>query len=221
MSAALAAVFASLQRHHIATRQQPFPPAAPGVTWIWAANGIFKRGTDQHLDLLVPVQQWTPPVGPPDLVSLVPSVRWCMRQGPLPGALLPPLLAHARHATSTAVRGLPVEQQYFVSWHQGKVGLVVPPQEATADRVRYAMPAGITLLDIHSHHLMDAYFSTTDDQDDQGLSVSAVIGRIFDATPTILCRLNCYGHHAIVPARSIFATIAPFCDGGPHGPTRD
>lgn len=217
MSAALADIFASLERRHIATPQQPIPTPQIGVTWIWARNGMFKRGTDQHLDVLVPVQQWSPAAGPPGLASLLPSLRWRMRRGRLPGGLLPPLLAHARRAAGST----PVEQQYFVTWKDGTVGVTVPQQDATASRVRYEMPGGVTLLDLHSHHVMDAYFSPTDDQDDNGLSISAVIGRIFAATPTIVCRVNCYGQHHFVPALSVFETIAPFQDGGPHAAAHD
>jgi PRTRC genetic system protein A len=87
----------------------------------------------------------------------------------------------------------------------------VPQQKASAARVRYEMPEGIVLADIHSHHQMPPFFSNTDDRDDTGLSVSCVIGHIYDA-PQILCRVNVWGHRQVVPALTIFDDLGPFCD---------
>ena len=56
-----------------------------------------------------------------------------------------------------------------------------------------------------------------DDADDAGLSVSAVLGRIMD-DPTMLCRLNVYGEHQLVPATLVFAGLGPFRDGFTDGP---
>ena len=53
MTADLAAIFGSLLRYHIATPDEPLPAASTGITWIWAANGVFKRGVNQHLDALI------------------------------------------------------------------------------------------------------------------------------------------------------------------------
>jgi hypothetical protein len=77
--------------------------------------------------------------------------------------------------------------------------------------VRYEMPDRRALLDIHSHHAMQPFFSTTDDSDDTWLSASVVIGDIF-TQPSILCRLNVYGTRQIVPATLLFDDLGPFVD---------
>jgi PRTRC genetic system protein A len=201
---------AALVRHAIATPAQPLPPAQPGITWIWAANGIFKRGVDVERDLLICVQPHT--VAVPGLAALIPYVRYQRYQQRFPALLLSAILTHARRAFSETREHL-IEQQYHLVYEQAMLRVRVPLQEASASRVSYQMPddAGAILLDLHSHHHMAAYFSSTDDRDDQGLSVSAVIGRI-DTRPEICMRLNVYGHHQTLPATVLFERIDPFAD---------
>jgi PRTRC genetic system protein A len=207
---ALAATFASLVRHHIATPAQPLPPATPGITWIWAANGIFKRGVSPDLDALVQIRAWEACDAPPGLASLLSYARWTAWPRRLPSLLLTPLLDNARRAGGG--NGLilrPIEKHYAFVWRDATVKVVAPPQQGTAGRVAYAAAQGVTLLDLHSHHGMGAFFSATDDQDDLGLSVSAVIGHIF-TRPELLVRINVYGHRQQLPALAIFDALGPF-----------
>jgi PRTRC genetic system protein A len=204
MSADLTTVFASLQQHHIATPSYPLPECRPGVAWIWAANGIFKRGIDATLDILICVQ---PTRCVPGLAQLVPHVQFRTHEGRIPGQLLGAIFDHARQAGDGGAISRPVEQQYFITWRADQprpFRVALPRQETTATRVRYEMTVqGQVLVDIHSHHAMNAYFSSTDDRDDSGLSISAVVGQIFDRSE-VCVRANVYGHHAALPALTIF-----------------
>lgn len=187
---------------------------ARGIEWIVAANGVFKRGYDGERDLLIQVRRQVIVV--PGLASLLPHARWASWPARLPAGFLTALLDNARHAYDHG-GGLigPVEKQYFVVYRDGCPRLIAPQaQQGTPGSLAYAMPTrGAVLVDIHSHHQMDAYFSTTDDRDDVGLSVSVVIGRIF-TRPELVCRLNVYGHRQRVPARLLFTDLGPFVDGG-------
>lgn len=212
----LADMLASLVRYHIATHAAPLPEPTNGITWIWAANGIFKRACDATLDALILVQPLAQPT--PGLAQLLPHVRWRQYPERLPGWLLTAILVHAKKA-STGANDLviPIEQQYHLVLDRGQVQVRTPPQQAAPSFVRYEMPHGAVLLDLHSHHIMQAYFSATDDRDDQGLSVSAVIGRIFGPVPEIAVRVNLHGHRSTIPATLIFDGLGPFHDtyGGP------
>lgn len=203
----LAAVFADLVRGHIATPAQPLPEPRPGITWIWAANGLFKLGVDPHRRVLLRVSAAPAPPGLP-LANLMPGIwrpRWPRR---LPGRLLPAILAHARNVCKQS--GGQVEQQYFVTERAGVLHARLPHQDASASRIHYTvLDAEPVILDIHSHHQLPAYFSATDDRDDTGLGVSAVIGRIFER-PELVVRLCCYGHTQRVPALTIFDSLGPF-----------
>ncbi len=194
----------SLLRHHCATTAHPLPADGPGIVWIWGHGHIYTRGQDAHTMVLVAV---CPTVVAPGLVPLVPGVQWRHYPHRLPGQLLAAMLTHARKASASGATSpivQPVEQQYHVTQKDGRLCVRVPPQEATAGSVRYQPPQGVpVLLDLHSHHALPAFFSATDNRDDTGLGVSAVIGRIFDQ-PEIAVRLCCYGHTQRVPALTIF-----------------
>lgn len=206
---------AALVRSHFATPVQPLPAAAPGITWVVAANGIFKRGVSATLDVLIAVERRRIPI--PGLIALLPHVRWQVWPGRLPGRLLVPLLHDAQRASGGTTVLRPIEKQYFFVWRDDTVKVVAPrAQLGTAAHLEYAVPEkGAVLCDIHSHHEMPAYFSATDDRDDVGLSVSVVVGRIF-TTPEIMCRLNVYGHRLCVPAPTLFDSLGTLRDAGGH-----
>lgn len=216
----LAATFASLVRTHVATLACPLPEPTPGITWIVAANGVFKRGVDQHRDLLIRVGPLGTPF--PGLTSLLPHARWPGQPCRIPGVLLRAVLTHARKAAAPAGGGLlrPIEQQYHITLERGALRVRVPLQDATPGRVAYAMPDGAVLVDLHSHHGMQAYFSDTDDRDDVGLSVSLVLGTIF-TRPTLAARLNVFGHRQQIDPCLIFDDIAPLIPAARHSLAED
>lgn len=208
---ALNTAFASLVRHHFATVVHPLPDAAPGIAWIVAENGVFKRGVNADLDILIAIRRRSMAI--PGLVPLLPHVRWRSWDRRIPASLLAALLGDARRAMSAGTIARPIEKQYFFVWRDNDLRLIAPRgQDASATRVQYAMPErGAVLVDLHSHHAMGAFFSPTDDADDLGLSVSAVIGQLY-TRPEIAVRLNVFGHRMRVPARLIFDDLGPFDD---------
>jgi len=65
-------------------------------------------------------------------------------------------------------------------------------------------PLGIqALIDLHSHALMEPFFSSTDNKDEQGFRVFAVIGKV-NGKPEILVRVGVYGNYWNIPASMIF-----------------
>ena len=100
------------------------------------------------------------------------------------------------------------EQQYI---------LHVPKQRATAfsvetdladcpDESRY-----LHVMEVHSHNMMSARFSKTDDADEQATRLYMVIGRLDRYYPEIRCRFACGGQHIEIPAEQICErTDVPF-----------
>lgn len=206
----LSACFAGLVRHHVATPAAPLPAPTAGITWVVGANGVFKRGVNDQLDLLAAVELFGRPI--PGLANLVAHVRWTAWSGRLAGSLLGPLLSNARQAMAGNAILRPIEKQYFFVARDGLRVVAPLAQDGSPASLRYAMPTrGTVLLDLHSHHAMRAYFSAIDDADDTGLSVSAVIGNIY-ARPEIVVRVNVYGHRWPVPALTVFDDLGPFTD---------
>lgn len=101
-----------------------------------------------------------------------------------------------------------VEQEYI---------LRVPPQQATAvsvetdlsdrpDESRYYL-----VMEVHSHNMMAARFSRTDDADEQATRLYMVIGRLDRFYPEIRCRFACGGQHIEIPAEQVCErTDVPF-----------
>jgi hypothetical protein len=55
------------------------------------------------------------------------------------------------------------------------------------------------IIEIHSHHTMPARFSSTDDTDETGFRLYAVVGRL-NSAPEIRLRVGCYGYFWEIPA---------------------
>lgn len=101
-----------------------------------------------------------------------------------------------------------VEQEYI---------LHVPTQQATAvsvetdlsdrpDENRYLL-----VMEVHSHNMMAARFSKTDDADEQATRLYMVIGRLDRFYPEIRCRFACGGQHIEIPAEQVCErTDVPF-----------
>jgi hypothetical protein len=123
--------------------------------------------------------------------------------------LLQETLADAR-------RNLNLEFMYHFRFDPGGRGWFVtrPEQERSGARVGYLNrdPGGV-VLDLHSHHTMPAFFSSTDDRDERGGRFYAVMGRLERPRPELILRLGAYGHWLDnIPALTLFDELGPFVD---------
>lgn len=93
--------------------------------------------------------------------------------------------------------------------------IMVPAQEATAGNVRpldpYDAIMANAVFELHSHHEMPARFSPTDNKEETGMRLYAVIGRIF-TQPEIRVRVGIYGYFWEFPASTVFELPASFKD---------
>lgn len=60
------------------------------------------------------------------------------------------------------------------------------------------------LIEIHSHGHMDAFFSATDNRDETGFRIYAVLGKLGSSRPAIGARVGVYGHFCPIPAGMVF-----------------
>ena len=194
----------NLVGYHVATHAEPLPKhTAVGGDYLVAANGIFKRAMRPGLAVTIQIDDRAVPI--PDLCPVQPGITWSAWPRPLPGNLLRQLLTNALNARSGPNT---IEYHAVFALQDGQVQLIETTQQATAVSVVYDLPAN-TLLRVHSHHAMPAYFSHGDDADDTDLSISAVIGAI-TTQPMLRVRANCYGHRQELPPSAIFDTLGPF-----------
>lgn len=131
----------------------------------------------------------------------------------IPARWLEQVLRHAQRAGDERDIILrPVEQMYHFHWLDGEWQVSVPKQEASGSRVRYRGGNERSIvLDLHSHHRLGAFFSPTDDRDEQGCRFYAVIGRIY-RRPEIRLRLGLFGDFIELSALDLFEGLGPFME---------
>jgi PRTRC genetic system protein A len=190
-----------LVKHRIADRL-PLPPIEAAMyEYVMAANGLFKRGRREGLEATVPVHYCEIRGG---LASVEPEiVLHCPK---VPQQAVEAMLTMAR--SERDARGRPVEILFHLAWSEGHGWrLTAPEQIGTAGDVR-PLQAGTdssyanALIEVHSHHQMGAFWSSTDNKDEQGFRLYGVLGDIFDK-PRFRVRVGLYGHFWEVPAESL------------------
>ena len=100
------------------------------------------------------------------------------------------------------------ERFFAVRWDGRSYRLVVPEQEGTATSLEYTPPADV-VAEFHSHGRSRAFFSKTDDGDEQGFRVYGVVGRVHTDRPELSLRVGIYGHFAPVEWRDVFDGPVP------------
>ena len=169
----------------------------PGVyyDYIVAGNGLFVRASSPLLGATVQVAEATVR----GLEPLAETVDF-------PHGMIPRMLA------DFAIKLLaenPLEERFLaVRWQEGtqypqRYHLSVPHQEGTGASVTYErLPR--TVLDIHSHGTMPAWFSPTDNDDEQGLGLYMVVGKLHTLFPEFMLRVGVYGYFRPLEKAEVF-----------------
>ena len=124
-----------------------------------------------------------------------------LSHGPIPAHLFELGLRWFQDAPDT-------ERFFAVRWDGRAYRLVVPPQAGTATSLAYVPPAGV-VAEFHSHGSARAFFSDTDDRDEQGFRVYGVVGRLDTPEPDLSLRAGVYGHFAPLGWPQVFAGPNP------------
>lgn len=197
-------MFKNMVTYHV-YRQEPLPANdALAYQYVMAGNGIFVRAETHFFDVLLPVVRCTVR----GLMPLPPDFRLKVSQ--IPTSLLGSVLADARRARRPD-DGLN-EVLYQFHHHGRTVQVKKPPQQVTAVSVTTVGGSEPTILcDLHSHGNMHAFFSRTDDADEQGTQLYAVIGKL-DTEPEIRLRVGVYGYWLPLSVTAVFTSSGPFQD---------
>jgi PRTRC genetic system protein A len=163
--------------------------------YVIAANGIFVRARRPGLEAMLMVGPVTDPVR--GLVPVQPYVHV--------DRLMPAWMVEKLFRRAYLERGR--EILFYARLNPGW-SIAIPAQVQSGGSVHPVNPfAGgtDTLLEIHSHHNMNAFFSGTDNQDERaGFRLFAVLGRVGSQQPEIHVRVGIYGHFWSFPARWVF-----------------
>jgi len=179
---------------HIFANDAGLPPQAGKMyEYVVGENGVFVRAERPGLRACAWVAATPEPIR--GLAAVEPYVEI--------GARVPACLLEV--ALGIALDAAPNEILFYMlpdPWR-----LIIPDQEQASARCRpvdpYNKASQAALIDLHSHHDMSPFFSRTDDQDETGFRIYAVIGNIH-THPAIRARIGIYGHHWEIPAGWIF-----------------
>lgn len=178
--------------YRVLNQPQPGEVSAAFIEILLAKNGLFARGRRAGLEVAVPVSHTSLPG---KLFELQPYLKLAY---PRPGShLMEQLLRLARDSYDPQT-GETLEILFYLYWEEARHDwqLYLPPQEQTPYRVRPLLTSAQhkeiytrTLIEVHSHPLGSAHFSTIDNQDERtGFRLFGCLADIF-GTPQIRFRL--------------------------------
>ena len=153
-----------------------------GYDYVLGSGGVYVQS--QSADLVARVV-----VAPGSVRGLAPvAEKVALTHGPIPACLFELGLGWFQDAPDT-------ERFFAVHWDGREYRLVVPPQVGTSASLTYLPPAGV-VAEFHSHGGSRAFFSATDDRDEQGFRIYGVVGRLDAPRPELRLRVGVYGHFA-------------------------
>ncbi len=161
-----------------------------GYDYVLGSGGVYVQS--QSADLVARVV-----VAPGEVRGLAPvDEKVALPNGPIPARLFEKGMCWFQDAPDT-------ERLFAVRWDGRAYKLVVPQQAGTATRLAYQPPAGV-VAEFHSHGGSRAFFSATDDRDEQGFRIYGVVGRLDTPKPELRLRVGVYGHFAPVDWSQVF-----------------
>ena len=166
-----------------------------GYDYVLGSGGVYVQSQGAHLTARVLV-------APGAVRGLAPvAEKVALSHGPIPGGLFEAGLRWFQDAPDT-------ERLFAVRWDGDAYRLVVPAQVGTVASLTYRPPAGV-VAEFHSHGSACAFFSTTDDRDEQGFRIYGVAGRLNASPPELRLRVGVYGHFAPVDWSQVFGGPDP------------
>ena len=178
-----------------------------GYDYVLGQGGVYVQSESANLTARVVVASAS-------VRGLAPtSEKLELVHGPIPAWLFEVGLHWFRDAPGT-------ERFFAVRWDGRSYRLVVPEQEGTATSLEYTPPAGV-VAEFHSHGTSRAFFSATDDRDEQGFRIYGVVGRLDDPDPELSLRVGVYGHFAPLDWPQVFDGPAPGVRLTDEGPAPD
>ena len=161
-----------------------------GYDYVLAGNGLFVQAQSPDLTARVRLAECRTR----GLEETTAKVE--LRHGKIPKGLLAAAILWFRET--------PDRERYFaVHWDGEKYRAAVPEQAGSRTGLKYQTLEGMA-LEFHSHGRLPAFFSGTDDQDEQGFRVYGVAGRLDQLEPEVRMRVGIYGHFQEIETKDIF-----------------
>ena len=166
-----------------------------GYDYVLGSGGVYVQS--ESADLVARVV-----VAPGEVRGLAPvDEKVALPHGPIPARLFEKGMRWFQAAPDT-------ERLFAVRWDGRAYRLVVPAQAGSASSLAYRPPSGV-VAEFHSHGSSRAFFSATDDRDEQGFRIYGVVGRLDAPWPELRLRVGVYGHFAPVAWSQVFGGPQP------------
>ena len=179
--------------NYVIAKTASLPPIkAQMYEYIIGGNGIFIRAKREGLTVVAPLAE-IPIRGLASVES-----KFILDYPKVPKYLVQKILDISQQVA-------PLEIVFNLDFSNQQWYLEIPTQQANSTQVTWHQSDSKNpLIEIHSHHNMDAIFSQTDDFDESGFKIYAVLGSIF-TQPKIKVRVGIY-HQLFwyIPAHYIF-----------------
>lgn len=158
--------------------------------YVIAANGVFIRAKRPGMSAMFPIAPAMFPIR--GLVPAQPSFHLDRR---MPEWMLRKMLLRAFDQGHKEIL-------FYARANPWRI--TIPEQVQSAGGVHPVDPyagGAETIMEVHSHHGMGAFFSATDNHEEQaGFRLFAVLGRVTSQSPEIRVRVGIYGHFWEIPA---------------------
>ena len=166
----------------------------PGLfyDYVVAENGVFIQAEDPLLKATVQIAE----ASTRGLRPMFNAVY--LKHGRIPGALY--------HLAMSIFMADRQREQYLAVVWESAYHLRAPQQVGDATTVHYEKVPN-TILELHSHGEMAAFFSGIDNGDEQGLCLYAVVGELERLIPDMKIRIGLYGYFNEVRLSEVFCDV--------------
>lgn len=175
---------------------------APGILYeyVYAANGTFVHAKNEIMDVFMPLSIIR------EKEKMVRGLRILEPKIKLPKRV--PAL-DLRYMVHIAQSKSPNEILFYFRWINGEWEMDIPPQRSNHAAVQPLEDGDYVPIEVHSHNTMPAFFSATDNRDENGLRIYGVLGRIDRGVVDFRLRISIYGHYSVLPYQLVFE---PWCE---------
>jgi len=160
--------------------------------YIFAEDGVYLRAENQFIGACIRIAEV-------QIRGLRPRIGWSfnLKTGRIPRRIW-------EHVMETMML-VPDREVYMAIVWDGEYKTVMPEQQGSMAGVTYT-PVKNAVVDIHSHGTMGAMFSGTDNNDEQGMRLYVVLGKLHAETEYVL-RLGIYGYFQELEWWQVFSEL--------------
>ena len=161
-----------------------------GYDYVIAGNGVFAQAENPNLTARVQLAKC-------NIKGLKPTTaKIHLPQGKIPLGILEMGIKWFRQNPG-------VERYFAVQWDGSQYLPVIPEQQGGAASLSYHSLES-AVLEFHSHGRLAAFFSGTDDRDEQGFRLYGVAGKMDRMETELRLRVGVYGYFQEIPPEEVF-----------------